>query len=73
MKKFFPALFVLTCFLQAPCRLQAQSDRGRISGVPPGILHGFLMERGTFTTIDVPGAAFTEARGINVNVPFTSA
>jgi hypothetical protein len=32
MKKFFPALFALTCFLQAPCVLQAQSDRGRISG-----------------------------------------
>jgi hypothetical protein len=33
MKKFFPALFALTCFLQVPCLLQAQSDRGRISGV----------------------------------------
>src|SRR5499433_3552257 len=33
MKKSFPALFALTCFLQAPCLLQAQSDRGRISGV----------------------------------------
>src|SRR5215468_7880322 len=33
MKKVFPALFALTCFLQAPCLLQAQSDRGRISGV----------------------------------------
>jgi hypothetical protein len=32
MKSFFPALFVLTCLLQAPSRLQAQSDRGRISG-----------------------------------------
>jgi hypothetical protein len=33
MKRFFTALFVLTCLLQAPFRLQAQSDRGRISGV----------------------------------------
>jgi hypothetical protein len=33
MKKFFPALFVLTCLLQAPRLLEAQSDRGRISGV----------------------------------------
>src|SRR5262249_35387734 len=32
MKKFFPALFVLTCFLHALCLLHAQSDRGRISG-----------------------------------------
>src|SRR5262249_45605969 len=33
MKKFFPALFVLTCLLQTPCLVQAQSDRGKISGV----------------------------------------
>src|SRR5215831_8298557 len=32
MKKCFLALFALTCFLQAPCLLQAQFDRGRISG-----------------------------------------
>src|SRR5262245_9466046 len=32
MKTFFPALFALTCLLQAPCLLEAQSDRGRISG-----------------------------------------
>jgi Carboxypeptidase regulatory-like domain len=32
MKKFFPVLFVLTCLLQAPRLLEAQSDRGRISG-----------------------------------------
>src|SRR5262245_50113675 len=32
MKNFFAALFVLTSLLQAPSRLQAQSDRGRISG-----------------------------------------
>src|SRR5215472_3075381 len=33
LKKFFPALFVLTCLLQVPRFLEAQSDRGRISGV----------------------------------------
>src|SRR5262245_4472112 len=33
MKKLFLALLALTCFLLAPCLLQAQSDRGRISGV----------------------------------------
>ena len=41
------------------------NDRGQIVGnysAPPGILHGFLLHRGTFTTIDVPGAAFTGAK-----------
>src|SRR5262245_44372287 len=33
LKRFFPALFVLICLLQTPGFLQAQSDRGRISGV----------------------------------------
>src|SRR5215510_1660175 len=32
MKKLFPTLFALTCLLQAPRLLEAQSDRGRISG-----------------------------------------
>src|SRR5262245_42989453 len=32
VKKFVPTLFVLVCLLQAPFLLQAQSDRGRISG-----------------------------------------
>src|SRR5262245_31337418 len=48
MKKFFPALFVLTCFLQAPCRLEAQSDRGRISGAaydPSGAIVGGAIVR----------------------------
>jgi hypothetical protein len=27
--------------------------------------HGFLLSKGAFTTIDVPGASYTEARGIN--------
>ncbi len=43
MKNFFPAVIALTCFLQAPCLLQAQSDRGRISGVaydPSGAVVG---------------------------------
>src|SRR5262245_16696548 len=33
MKRFFPALFVLTYLLQAQCLVQAQSDRGKISGM----------------------------------------
>jgi hypothetical protein len=32
MKKFFPVLCALTCLVQVTCLLQAQSDRGRISG-----------------------------------------
>src|SRR5215813_3209683 len=43
MKKSFPVLFALTCLLQAPCLLQAQSDRGRISGTaydPSGAIVG---------------------------------
>jgi probable HAF family extracellular repeat protein len=30
-----------------------------------GVVHGFLLRNGTFTTIDVPGASFTSARAIN--------
>src|SRR5215510_13307552 len=48
MKKFFPALFALMCLLQAPCLLQAQSDRGRISGVaydPSGAIVGGVIVR----------------------------
>src|SRR5215510_8796314 len=48
MKKFFPALFALMCLLQAPCLLQAQSDRGRISGVaydPSGAIVGGVTVR----------------------------
>lgn len=43
MKKCFPALLALACFLQTACLLQAQSDRGRISGVaydPSGAVVG---------------------------------
>jgi uncharacterized membrane protein len=36
---------------------------GRSFGAGPG--HGFVLHQGTFTTIDVPGAIFTEALGIN--------
>src|SRR5499427_4700201 len=48
MKKFFPALFAFTCFLHAACLLQAQSDRGRISGVaydPSGAIVGGVAVR----------------------------
>ncbi|MBV8511219.1 MAG: hypothetical protein JO289_13765 [Xanthobacteraceae bacterium] len=53
------------------------NDRGQIDGLffedrgmggppPNGLLaHGFLDTNGTFTTIEPPGAAFTEASGIN--------
>lgn len=30
-----------------------------------GVVHGFLLRKGTFTAIDVPGASFTSARAIN--------
>jgi len=30
-----------------------------------GVVHGFLLRKGTFTIIDVPGASFTWARAIN--------
>ena len=30
-----------------------------------GTVHGFLLSRGVFTTIDFPGATVTQARGIN--------
>jgi hypothetical protein len=34
----------------------------RIGG---GAIHGFTQRRGTFTTIDVPGAASTQAIGVS--------
>ena len=37
---------------------------GRFFGASGGI-HGFINTGGTFTTLDVPGAGFTEAFGIN--------
>jgi uncharacterized membrane protein len=42
--------------------------RGDISGRyddANGVVHGFLLRNGVFTTIDVPGASFTSARAIN--------
>jgi uncharacterized membrane protein len=42
--------------------------RGDISGRyddANGVVHGFLLRKGVFTTIDVPGASFTSARAIN--------
>src|SRR5215831_13331906 len=48
MKKFFPALLALTCFLQSASLLQAQSDRGRISGTaydPSGAIVGGVTVR----------------------------
>lgn len=44
------------------------NDRGDIVGAytdPNKKVHGFLFSNGTYTTIDVPGAAITQARGIN--------
>ena len=37
----------------------------RFNGDVPGTLHGFLFDKGNFTTIDVPGATTTAASGIN--------
>jgi probable HAF family extracellular repeat protein len=42
--------------------------RGDISGRyddANGVVHGFLLRKGVFTTIDFPGASFTSARAIN--------
>jgi uncharacterized membrane protein len=30
-----------------------------------GVTHGFVLSKGAFTTVDVPGAAFTQINGIN--------
>jgi uncharacterized membrane protein len=38
---------------------------GECGAVPGPGCHGFLLSKGTFTTIDVPGALGTTARGIN--------
>jgi len=49
-------------------RPQAISPTGVISGVyvgQDGRNHGFLLDRGEFTSIDFPGAIFTSAQGIN--------
>jgi uncharacterized membrane protein len=44
------------------------NNRGQVVGVylgGDGTQHGYLLDRGQFTTIDVPGAAATDAFGIN--------
>ena len=55
------------------------NDRGQLVGaylepgaapnpdgtIPAGTVHGFVWERGRFTSFDVPGAIFTQAFGIN--------
>jgi uncharacterized membrane protein len=44
------------------------NDRGQVVGFyldGNGTQHGYLLDRGRFTTIDVPGAAATDAFGIN--------
>jgi uncharacterized membrane protein len=44
------------------------SNRGQVVGFyldGGGAQHGYLLDRGQFTTIDVPGAAATDAFGIN--------
>ena len=33
--------------------------------MPMAVVHGFLLRKGVFTAIDVPGASFTSARAIN--------
>jgi probable HAF family extracellular repeat protein len=45
-------------------RIFGINDRGQIVGVfgdAFGKAHGFLLDSGTYTTLDVPGAQFTEA------------
>jgi uncharacterized membrane protein len=44
------------------------NDRGEVVGSyldGNGTEHGYLLDRGQFTTIDVPGATYTDAFGIN--------
>ena len=42
---------------------------GQVVGryVAGGTEHGFLLDKGTFTTVDPPGSTFTEAIGINAS------
>src|SRR6185295_13372892 len=66
MKRFFPALFALTYFLQAPCLLQAQSDRGRISGVaydPSGAIVGGAAVRVVNPQTEAVRQTVTDERG----------
>ena len=44
------------------------NDPGQVVGTyvdADGNRHGFLLSKGLYTTLDVPGAAFTVAQGIN--------
>jgi uncharacterized membrane protein len=45
------------------------NDRGQIVGIygddPAGRVHGFLLDKGRYTTIDAPGVPFTLPSGIN--------
>lgn len=38
---------------------------GEYFNASTGMVHGFLLDRGTFTAIDFPGSVFTELAGIN--------
>jgi len=43
------------------------NDRGDIVGLyrsSDGVTHGFLLRDGNFTSINNPGAAYTDARGV---------
>jgi hypothetical protein len=65
LKKFFTALFALTCFLQAPC-VQAQSDRGSISGVaydPSGAVVGGAAVRVLNPLTDAVRQTVTDEKG----------
>src|SRR5256886_13193716 len=71
------AIFTTIDVPGAPCTLPfAINNGGQIVGYyaetctavgpyPNGPVHGFLLDRGTFTTIDFPGATSTRAHGIN--------
>src|SRR5262249_44417135 len=66
MKRFFTALFVLTCLLESPCLLQAQSDRGRISGAaydPSGAIVGGATVRVLNPQTEAVREALTDEKG----------
>src|SRR5579884_721653 len=66
MKRFSPALVVLTFFLQAASLVQAQSDRGRISGTaydPSGAIVGGATVRVLNPLTDAGREAVTDEKG----------
>src|SRR2546425_1064389 len=73
MKNKFAFLFVLAIAAIPSSALaftlaDGINDRGKIVGFYGDVLgtfHGFLVAKGTFTTIDVPGSTSTLAFGIN--------